>query len=72
MFDRVLKHVEYFDIKFPISLPSLIYVILIKKKPDIVIGDNVIIVPPSPLNFSYKFFTGKHILDIVLPNLPNF
>lgn len=23
------------------------------------------------LNFSYKLFAGKHVLDIVIPNIPN-
>lgn len=35
-------------------------------------GEDIIGVPPSLLNFSYKIFIGKHVLDIVLPNLPNF
>lgn len=36
------------------------------------IGEDIIGVPPSLLNFSYKIFIGKHVLDIVLLNLPNF
>lgn len=28
-------------------------------------------VSPSLLNFSYKLFAGKHVLDIVIPNIPS-
>lgn len=29
-------------------------------------------VPHSLLNFSYMWFVGKHVPNIVLPNIPNF
>lgn len=45
---------------------------MIKKKHDILTSDKVVGIPSNPLNFTYILFTGKHVPDIVLPNLLNF
>lgn len=52
--------------KFPIAFSSLICDILINQKSHILTSDDVIGVPPSPLNFSYKLFGGKYVQNIVL------
>lgn len=58
VFEKILKQVKSFSIKFSISFPSLIASILVKQKLYILIVEDIIGVPYSPLGFSYKFFVG--------------
>lgn len=58
--------------KLPVDFPSLIFCVLIKKKPDISSVEDVTGVNPCYLNFSYNLFFGNHIPDIVLSKIQNF
>lgn len=65
------KHVESYGIKLPIGFLSLICGIFINKKHDIVSIEDEIVVHLRLVSFSYKLFAGKHVLDIVLLNIPH-
>lgn len=71
VFEKVAKHVDSNDIKLYVVFSSLIYRILIIKKRDIVSTKDEFGVPPSHLNVNYKLFAEKHVIDTVLPNIPN-
>lgn len=45
---------------------------LLKQKYDILTFEDVVEVPSILLNFSYSLFAGNHVLNIVLPNFPDF
>lgn len=67
---KILKQDKHFAIKLPIVFPYLITSILVKKY--ILTSEDIVGVPHIPLNFSYMLFAGKHVSDIVLPDLPHF
>lgn len=50
----------------------LLVVLLLNKKIYILTCEDVIGTSPYPFNFIYRLFARKHVLDIVLSNLPNF
>lgn len=58
--------------KLSIGFISLTSDILIKQKYDIMIDEDEINVPHSLLNFSYKLFVRKHVLQVILPNILHF
>lgn len=56
MFDKVLKQVESYAIKLPISISTLISRILVSQRPDILISEELVDVSRSSVTFSYRLF----------------
>lgn len=71
VFEQAVKHAKSYDTKLPICFPFIIFKIVINQKHDIVYVGDEIGVSLSLLNFSYKLFTEKCILGILLPSIPN-
>lgn len=61
-----MKHDESSAVKLPIGFPFLICGILANQKKDIMTSDEEVGVVSCVLNFSYKVFVMKHIVDVVL------
>ncbi|KAI5391409.1 hypothetical protein KIW84_076278 [Lathyrus oleraceus] len=68
----IMNQAESFAMKLPITFPSLISSILIKKKSDILNTEDISSVNLSSLKFSYRLFDGNHLPDNVLPKIQNF
>ncbi|XP_050890167.1 uncharacterized protein LOC127095533 [Lathyrus oleraceus] len=75
-FDQTMKHVTSYVVKIPITFPSLIYGVILSLHPGILINSNSTCKRDPPLSLHYRFFTRKHVPNIVMtsrqtPSRPN-
>ncbi|XP_050876846.1 uncharacterized protein LOC127080572 [Lathyrus oleraceus] len=66
IFEQVLKQAFSTVVKMPICFPSLIYGIILKQYPGILLPIDSVKKRDSPLSIHYKLFAGTHVPDIVM------
>ncbi|XP_050897710.1 uncharacterized protein LOC127104572 [Lathyrus oleraceus] len=66
VFDQTMKHVASYDVKMPITFPSLICGVILSQHPSIFISSDSICKRDPPLSLHYRLFTGKHVPNIVM------
>ncbi|XP_050888880.1 uncharacterized protein LOC127094052 [Lathyrus oleraceus] len=58
VFEQTLKHASTFDVKMPISFPSLICGIILSQHPGILISSDAVSKRESPISLHYRLFQG--------------
>ncbi|XP_058747186.1 uncharacterized protein LOC131620197 [Vicia villosa] len=66
VFEKIMKHVDAFAVKLPITFPCLLTRIILNQQPEIVHLEKAQYKNAGPLKLDYMLFVGAHVSNIVV------